>query len=262
MLDSLWKYRHFIFSSIFNEFANRFANSKLGGLWLVINPLSQVLIYALILTNVLSTKLPGIQSKFGYTIYLMAGLLCWSLFSEIINRCTNIFIEQANLIKKMSFPRITLPSIVVGSCLLNNLLLLFCMLVIFIFMGQMPTLSMLLALPLVTLLTIFFAIGIGLILGVLNVFIRDISQLVPIGLQLWFWFTPIIYPENIIPEQFRSWLTLNPIYKLIRAYHDIFVYGLFPNLTDMAETLLMSLSLMLIGLLIFRRASPEMVDVL
>lgn len=262
MLDSLLKYRHFILSSIFNEFANRFANSKLGGLWLVINPLSQVLIYALILTNVLSAKLPGIQSKFGYTIYLMAGLLCWSLFSEIINRCTNIFIEQANLIKKMSFPRITLPSIVVGSCLLNNMLLLLCMLVIFIFMGQMPTLSMLLALPLLTLLTIAFAIGIGLILGVLNVFIRDIAQMVPIGLQLWFWFTPIIYPETIIPVQYQSWLTLNPMYKLINAYHDVFLYGIFPKLTDLAEMFLISLGLMLIGLFIFRRASPEMVDVL
>ncbi|MBA2656794.1 MAG: ABC transporter permease [Tatlockia sp.] len=262
MFDSLIKYRHFIMSSIFNEFANRFANSKLGGLWLVLNPLTQVLIYALILSNVLSAKLPGVQSKYSYTIYLMAGLLCWSLFSEIISRCTTLFIEQSNLIKKMSFPRITLPSIVIGSCLLNNLLLLFCMLVIFVCLGHMPNAAMLLALPLLILVTVAFAVGIGLILGTLNVFIRDLTQIVPIALQLWFWFTPIIYPENIVPQKFQSLLALNPMYKLVSAYHDIFLYGLFPNLINLIEMLVISIGLMMFGLFIFRRASPEMVDVL
>ncbi|CDZ76247.1 Teichoic acid translocation permease protein TagG [Legionella massiliensis] len=262
MLANLWKYRHFITSSIRNEFANRFARSKLGALWLIINPLTQVLIYALILTNVLSTKLPGIQSKYSYAIYLMAGILCWSLFSEIITRCTNVFIEQSNLIKKMSFPRITLPSIVIGACLLNYFLLLFCMLVIFLFLGHLPSFSMLVTVPLLTLITLTFALGIGLILGVLNVFVRDISQVVPIVMQLWFWFTPIIYPENILPESYRHWLSFNPVYNLINAYHDVFVYGITPNIYSLLETILISSLLMLLGLFIFRRANAEMVDVL
>lgn len=109
MLRSLWQYRHFVLSSIRNEPKSRFARSKLGGMWVIINPLSQVLIYALILSNVLAAKIPGIENKYSYAIYLMAGLLTWSLFSEIINRYFNLFIEQGNLMKKMSFPRITLP---------------------------------------------------------------------------------------------------------------------------------------------------------
>jgi lipopolysaccharide transport system permease protein len=262
MLARLWKYRQFVVSSIYNEFSARFASSKLGGFWLILNPLMQVLIYALILSNILSTKLPGIDSKYSYTIYLMAGLLFWSLFSEVITRCTTVFVEKSNLIKKMNFPRIALPSIVLGSCLLSNFILLLCILVIFLFMGHPPSLSMLLAIPLLLLVTAALAVGLGLILGVLNVFIRDISQAVPIILQIWFWFTPIVYPENIVPESYQTWLKLNPIYKLITAYHDVFVYLRFPDLAGLMEMMVLSAVLLLISLLLFRRASPEMVDLL
>ena len=131
MFRGLWQYRHFVISSIRNEMISRFARSKLGGLWMIINPLAQVAIYALILSNVLAAKLPGIDNQYAYAIYLMAGLLAFTLFSEIISRCLNLFIEQGNLMKKMSFPRITLPTIVAGSCLLNNVLLFVAMLGVF-----------------------------------------------------------------------------------------------------------------------------------
>ncbi len=101
MLSSLWKYRYFIFSSIRNELISRFVRSKVGSLWVIINPLSQVLIYALILSNVLAAKLPGIESQYAYAVYLMAGLLVWTLFNEIVSRCLNLFIEQGNLMKKL-----------------------------------------------------------------------------------------------------------------------------------------------------------------
>src|SRR5690606_35077483 len=120
MLQSLWRYRHFVLSSIRNELVTRFARSKLGGLWMVISPLAQVAIYALILSNLLAARLPGIENKYAYAIYLMAGLLAWTLFSDIITRCLTLFVDQGNLLKKMSFPRITLPAIAVGSSLLNN----------------------------------------------------------------------------------------------------------------------------------------------
>ena len=214
LLRSLWQYRHFVLSSIRNEFISRFARSKLGGLWMIINPLSQVAIYALILSNVLAAKLPGIESKFAYAIYLMAGLLAWTLFNEIISRCLTLFIEKGNLMKKMHFPRITLPAIVVGSGLVNNGLVFIAMIVIFLLLGHQFGMVMFWLLPLTILLTVF-ALGVGLILGVMNVFVRDLTQAVPIVLQVWFWFTPIVYPSNIIPESYRYLLNLNPMYHFI-----------------------------------------------
>ena len=259
MFRSLWRYRHFVLSSIHNELKSRFARSKFGGFWMIINPLSQVLIYALILSNVLAAKLPGIENKYSYAIYLMAGLLAWTLFSEIIGRCLTLFIEQGNLMKKMSFPRVTLPAIVIGSCLLNNILLFSAMLVIFALLGHQFTLAMLWLIPL-TLVVVVLALGIGLILGVMNVFLRDIGQVTPIILQMIFWFTPIVYPINIIPEAYRHWLKFNPMYPLTDVYQQVLVYGNNPNWEGVLIIAAIGLILAGVSLFIFRRASAEMVD--
>lgn len=262
MFRSLWHYRHFVLSSIRNELISRFARSKLGGLWMIINPLSQVAIYALILSNVLAAKLPGVSNQYAYAIYLMAGLLAWTLFSEIIGRCLNLFIEQGNLMKKMSFPRITLPAIVVGSNLLNNILLFIAMLGIFAMLGHQFSVAMLWLMPL-TLIVVVFALGIGLILGVMNVFLRDIGQLIPIIMQMLFWLTPIVYPVSIIPESYQHLLNLNPMYPITHAYQQILVYGAAPTLDGgLATTAIIALVLILLSLFLFRRASAEMVDVL
>jgi lipopolysaccharide transport system permease protein len=260
MFRSLWHYRHFVLSSIRNELISRFARSKLGGLWMIINPLSQVAIYALILSNVLAAKLPGVSNQYAYAIYLMAGLLAWTLFSEIIGRCLNLFIEQGNLMKKMSFPRITLPAIVVGSNLLNNILLFIAMLGIFAMLGHQFSVAMFWLIPL-TLIVVVFALGIGLILGVMNVFLRDIGQLIPIIMQMLFWFTPIVYPVGIIPESYLHLLNLNPMYPITHAYQQILVYGATPAFDGgLATTAIIALVLILLSLFLFRRAGAEMVD--
>ncbi|EGG99390.1 O-antigen export system permease protein RfbD [gamma proteobacterium IMCC2047] len=262
MFRSLWQYRHFVLSSIRNELKSRFARSKLGGLWMIINPLSQVAIYALILSNVLAAKLPGIDSQYAYAIYLMAGLLAWTLFNEIISRCLTLFIEQGNLMKKMSFPRITLPSIVIGSCLLNNTLLFIAMLGIFALLGHQFSIAMLWLIPL-TFIVVTLSLGIGLVLGIMNVFVRDIGQGIPIVLQVWFWFTPIVYPADIIPESYRHLLNLNPMYSITNAYHQVLVYNKAPALdSGLVSISIIALGLMLLSLFLFRRAGPEMADVL
>nr|VFK10874.1 MAG: lipopolysaccharide transport system permease protein [Candidatus Kentron sp. LPFa]VFK27309.1 MAG: lipopolysaccharide transport system permease protein [Candidatus Kentron sp. LPFa] len=261
MLHSLWRYRHFILSSIRNDLITRFVRSKLGGLWIIINPLAQVAIYALILSNILGARLPGIDNKYAYAIYLMAGLLAWTLFTEILNRCLNLFIEHGNLMKKMNFPRITLPAIVVGSNLINNGLLLIAMLGIFLLLGHHFSLIMLWLLPLTVILT-GFSLGIGLVLGVINVFLRDIGQVIPIILQVCFWFTPIVYPANIIPETYRHWLNLNPIYHFTSAYQNVLVYGRPPQFEGLIVISALTLLLLLLSLFLFRRANEEMMDAL
>jgi lipopolysaccharide transport system permease protein len=228
---------------------------------MMITPLAQVAIYALILSNILAAKLPGIDNKYAYSIYLMAGLLAWTLFSEIIGRCLNLFIEHANLLKKMNFPRITLPALVAGSCLLNNVLLFVSMMGVFILLGHDFSISILWLIPL-TFIVIILAIGIGLTLGVMNVFLRDIGQLTPIALQMLFWFTPIIYPINIIPIQYRHWLNLNPMYHIADAYQQILVYGTNPNIKSLIIILGLGVILIALSLFMFRRASVEMVDAL
>lgn len=236
-------------------------HSKLGALWMIFNPLAQVMIYALILSNILAAKLPGINNKFGFSIYLMAGTLGWALFSEVITRSINLFVENANLMKKIHFPRVTLPSIMLGSCLLNNLILLSTILIIFTFLGHRINFTIFWLIPL-TGMVILFAFGIGLILGIINVFVRDIAQVVPIILQILFWLTPIVYPITIIPAEYIVFLNKNPLLSIIEAYHDILVYGKAPAILPFIHINVVGVMILLVGFLMFRKASPEMVDVL
>jgi len=260
-LKALWAYRHFVVSSIRNELVSQFARSKLGGLWMIINPLAQVAIYALILSNVLAAKLPGVEGQYAYAIYLIAGLLAWTLFNEIVSRSTNLFIAQGNLLKKMSFPRITLPAITMGSSVLNNILLFIAALGVFLLLGHQFTPAMFWLLPLAVVVAAF-GVGLGLTLGVLNVFLRDVGQFMTIVLQMWFWFTPIVYPATIIPEQYRHLLDFNPIYPLTHAYQQVLVYGQTPSFDGMLTPIGIAVALLASGLFLFRRASEEMVDVL
>lgn len=226
---------------------------------MILNPLAQVLMYALVLSAVLSTKLPSVDSHFAYALYITSGIFAWSLFSELVLKCLSLFLDNANLLKKMAFPRICLPMIVTGSALINNLLLLVCILFIFLLLGHQLTVH-LLWLPLLISITVALGLGIGLTLGVLNVFIRDIGQAVPILLQFGFWFTPIVYLANIIPEKYRGLLALNPMYHLVGGFQDTLVFHKNPSWTGVSIAAIVSALLLSLALFMFRKASAEMAD--
>lgn len=261
LLRAIYAYRLFIVSSIKNELHLRFVRSKLGALWIVIHPLMQVLIFALILSEVLSAKLPGINNKYAYALYLMAGTLCWALFSETISKCLTLFIDNSNLLKKMAFPRVCLPLIAAGTALVNNLMLLVAILAVFAALGHVPDIQIV-WLPILILITLMLAMGVGLLLGTLNVFMRDIGQVVPVILQALFWLTPVVYNIDILSQGVQRWFRLNPLLPLVTSYQNILVYGKSPLWSELAILVGVSFLLLLFALLVFRRASPEMVDVL
>lgn len=261
MLKSIWKYRHFILSSIRNELVSRFARSKIGAAWLIFNPLTQVLMYAVVLSAVISTKLPGIDNRFSYAIYITAGILAWTLFSELVLRCLTIFIDNGNLIKKVAFPKICLPVIVSGSILFNYLILFLTIVTIFSLLGHVPT-SSLFWLPFLTLVTLLLGVSIGLILGILNVFMRDVGSFVPVIMQFGFWFTPIVYPASIIPDTYRAWIEINPMFHIVSGYQSILVYNQAPNFSALITIGFASVVLLAIALTLFRKSNAEMVDAL
>lgn len=260
LLSAAWRYRSFVGSSVANEFKARLKRSRLGTAWVVLQPLAQVFIYATVLSNVLAAKLQGVNNKYAYAAYLIAGSACWSLFVEIVQRCLTVFIDFSSLLKKIQFPRITLPMIVIGSASVNNLALVIVALLILPILGFYPNLN-LLWLPVLMFLTIALATGFGLFLGTLNVFIRDIGQIIPIVLQFWFWLTPIVYPVTIIPAALRQFLFINPLVPLVGGYQNVLVYGTPPP-PGLWWVAVVSLVLLVVSMFLFRRASAEMVDVL
>lgn len=258
---AIWQYRNFVLSAIISEIKGRFAASKFGFFWLVLHPLAQVAVFALVLAKVLGAKLPGIEGDWAYVAYLLAGMLAWTLFAEVVTRCTNAFVDNANYLKKVVFPRICLPVIISGSALINNLLLFAAMVVILYTIGFRPT-ETVVWLPALIVLNLAFAVGLGIFLGVLNVFLRDVGQVLQIVLQFWFWLTPIVYSVQILPEGFAPILKWNPLFPLVSAYHDILIYDQAPDWSSLVNFVLLTAALIVVGLVLFRRASPEMVDVL
>lgn len=228
---------------------------------MILNPLAQATIFALVLSEVMGARLPNIDNKAAYAIYLMAGTAAWGLFAEIMNRCTTVFIDYSNTLKKIAFPRLCLPLIVGGSALLNHMLLLLAIAVVFLFFGHYPS-SAWLVLPLGILMIVMFAFGLGILLGLMNVFSRDIGQILNIVLQLWFWFTPIVYTADTLPKRFSRVLELNPMTPIVRIYQNAMLYGKVPEWHSLTIPCMLAGGLFLFSFWIFRRASADLVDAL
>ena len=259
MLRALWGCRGFVLGSVRREFQSKYRNTMLGAAWTVLNPLAMIVVYTVIFSQVMRNRLPGSESGLSYSIYLCAGVLTWGLFAEIVGRAQSMFIEQANLIKKISFPRIALPVIVVLNAGLNFAIIFGLFTGFLIVSGHFPGWVFLAIVP-VLLLQVAFAIGLGLVLGVLNVFFRDIGQFFAIFIQFWFWFTPVVYPVAILPDAIRALLVWNPLAAMVMAYQAVLVYGRGPDWASLAPAFIAAVLLCLLGLRLFRRRVGEMVD--
>ena len=259
MLRGLWSYRGFVLGSVKREFQAKYSNAILGALWSLLSPLAMIVVYTVIFAEVMHSKLPGTPSTYGYSIYLCAGVLTWGLFAEIVARAQNVFIEQANLIKKISFPRICLPLIVVLNALVNFGII-FGLFVVFLLASHNFPGWVFFTLAPVLLVQVLFAIGLGMVAGVLNVFFRDVGQFLTIAMQFWFWLTPIVYPASILPPQVRPLLGWNPMAAVIGSDQRVLVQGLAPDWHALAPAALLAVLLCVFGLRLFRKRSGEMVD--
>jgi len=218
-----------------------------------------IVVYTVIFSQVMHSRMPGVTNSFGYSIYLCSGILTWGLFAEVVGRGQNVFLEYANLLKKISFPRLCLPVTIICNALLNFSIVFSLFTLFLLVSGNFPGLSYFYLIP-VLLVLMVFAIGLGITLGVLNVFFRDVGQFFGIALQFWFWLTPIIYPADILPAKAQQYLSYNPMYGVITAAQNILVKSESPQLHQLIPTLFIGIILCVIGLKLFRKHSGEMVD--
>ncbi|WP_417315876.1 ABC transporter permease [Cycloclasticus pugetii] len=258
-LKTIWQYRGFMWATIIRDFQVRYQSSLLGVAWLIIQPLAMILVYTLIFSQVMKAKIPGNDSDFAYTIYLCSGLLAWGLFSEQLSRTKSVFIENSNLMKKVTFPKFCLPLIVAFSSIFNFFII-YGLFVIFLFItGQFPGLNFFGVFP-VIFFQVVFTLGLGLSLAVLNVYFRDVGQLVDVALQFLFWGTPIVYTLSIIPEWAHSYLYLNPLAHFIEIYQGILLTHKFPRLEEFFTLFSFCLVSIAIGFYLFTKYADEMVD--
>jgi lipopolysaccharide transport system permease protein len=218
-----------------------------------------ILIYTVIFSRVMQGRLPGNHNPLAYSFYLCTGILIWGLFAEVVGRAQGVFLEYANLLKKLQFPRVCLPAIILINAVLNFLIVFTIFTAVLILTNSFPGWPYIALLPLL-LIQLCFSIGLGIGLGVLNVFFRDVGQFVNIALQLWFWCTPVVYPLNILPEKVQGWLLFNPMTRIIEADHQILIAGEWPNWISLWWPMLLAVLFCWWGMRAFRVHSADMVD--
>ncbi len=258
-LDNPWPYRHFVIEAIRGEIKRQFARSTFGALWLVLHPLARAAVYAVVFSELIVVRVPNVDNVFAYTIYLMAGMCAWGLFNDVVMRCATIFVEYEATMKKIPVSHFCMPAIACGGALFAHVLLLLAMLLVSVCLGIMPGLAWLSILPGIVILLTFGA-GLGVILGVFQVFKRDVAQMAGIALQLWFWMTPVIYLAENLPRKFQWVADLNPLRPVVAIYQEAMLYGRYPAIEPLVAPFGIGLALCLTAILLLRRASGDLVD--
>lgn len=257
--SSLRLHGGFIAASVRREFQLRYLNSLLGASWTILNPLAMMLVYTLIFSQVMQVRLPGNQSAYAYSIFLLCGLLPWGLLTDIVSRGPTLFLDQANVLKKIQFPKISLLIIAVISSIINFAIIFGLFILFLVVSGQFPGWVIWTMLP-ILLLQICLAASLCLILAILHVFFRDVAPLTNIALQFGFWLTPIVYSITMVPQKYQEYLALNPLMPLFEAYHTIFISEQMPQWSSLWSTVLISMLLCGCAVYLYQRCSAEIVD--
>ena len=265
----LWSHRSILWLLTVRDIKVRYAGSMLGIMWNVIHPVVMILIYILILGSILPGKMGGGVSRGDYVVHLCAGMIPWLVFQEILMRSSTTLLENATLIKKVAFPEIILHLSVVLNAVFIHFISFVAFILILLVMGLWPGAIVLVCFGILAAIAIF-ALGLGLVFSVLNIYFRDVGQVVTIGLQFLFWFTPIVYmPELILRGSGRTTrvigalLEVNPVMHFTRMSQWVFG-GTEPNAffsrVDLALVLLAPCLALALGLTMFNRFKHDMLD--
>jgi lipopolysaccharide transport system permease protein len=243
------------------DFTERYSGSVLGFTWSFIYPLINILIYMIIFGNLMGARLPGMTSMWGYGIYLIAGIVPWTAFANTVTRSSTVFLDKKNIITKIHLDLPTLPLFIVISETITFIVTFLIFLGILFVTGYSfsPYLAFI---PVIYLIQQLFAYALGLFLAMFVVFLRDLREIVTIGFQIWFWFTPIVYVFEILPPLAQQILFWNPALAFISAYHDVFILGKMPSFLYLFLVLIMSILLIGLDYIIFKKLEKDIRDFL
>jgi lipopolysaccharide transport system permease protein len=254
-LRDLWAYRELFYFLIWRDLKVRYKQTLLGVAWVIIQPLLSMLVFALIFGRVVGVPSEGIP----YPLFAMAGLLPWTFFSSSVTRSGNSLVGSAHLITKVYFPRLIIPGAAVAAGLVDFAIGFVLLALLMVYYG-VPVSMNVLMLPMLVLLTAFFALGIGLWASALNVKYRDIGQILPFLVLLGMFATPIIYPSSIFPAKWRWVLELNPLTGIIEGYRAS-LFGRPFNWSAIGISAAVTLALLVWAAYSFRSMEKDFADV-
>ncbi|MFC2081664.1 ABC transporter permease [Candidatus Bipolaricaulota bacterium] len=252
----LWNYRELLYFLTWRDVKVRYKQAVLGFLWAFVQPFLKMIVFSVIFGTFAQMDSEG----FPYPIFLYAGLLPWQFFADSVTRSGNSVVGSANLITKVYFPRLIIPISSVGAALVDFAISFGVLLGLMLFYRTMPTLSILMLLPLVV-LTIMTALGVGIFVSALNVAYRDFRYIVPFLVQIWMFVTPVVYATTIIPRRWYWLVQLNPMGGIVDAYRSAILGKPF-DWNTLAISLMISAAMFTVGLIVFRRTERYFADII
>ena len=243
------------------DFTERYSGSVLGTLWTFIWPIVNIFIYVVIFSKIMGARLPGKSATFSYGVYLIAGLVPWTAFMNTVLRSTSVFVDKKGIISKI---RVSLPYLPLYIVLSETVIFIITIsiYIIFLILTGYPLSKSLIFIPLIYLVQQIFAFALGFFMAIFYVFIRDLREVIGIVLQIWFWFTPIVYIFNILPDFAKKYFVYNPAYFFIKAYQDVFVFGNLPHFPSLIKITLIGHAILILSYLFYIKLEKDIRDLL
>ena len=246
VFKNIYNYRELLKTNVKKEIRGRYKNSVLGVMWSFLNPLLQLAVYAVIFGALLA------GGDNTYHIYICVALIPWTYFTTAITQSAYTIIGNADIIKKVYFPREILPISVVTSGAVNFVIST-AIILAFVLISGLGISKYIILYPVILFIQYVLLLGIGFIISSITVYFRDLEHIIGIILMVAFYGTPIVYKIEQLPENLQLLMQLNPMTHLINAYRDIFYYQQMPNIKALAILFGISVVLLVVGYAIFKK---------
>jgi lipopolysaccharide transport system permease protein len=255
-LKELWAYRELLYFLIWRDVKVRYKQTALGVAWAIIQPVFTMIVFSLFFGRLAKMPSDGIP----YPLFSYAALVPWTFFSQGLSLASNSLVGSANLIKKVYFPRLSVPIAAVASGLIDFSIAFIVLLGMILYYGIIPTLNVI-WLPFLLLLTLVTSLGVSLWLSALNVQFRDVRYILPFLMQLWLFATPIAYPSSLLSEPWRTLYSINPMVGVVEGFRWALLGAKTAPGPMLVVSSLAALALLVGGAFYFRRLEKTFADV-
>ena len=251
-IAEMGRYRFLIWNMVVRDLRIRYKRSVLGFVWVTLNPLFQMAVLYVVFSQIFRF---GIQH---FAIYLLGGILVWSLFGQGTNTAMSQLVNNAPILRKLYVPPSAFVVAAIGSAMLNLVFSLAPFVLLAFINGIFPSLSWIYAIVPIIQVSVF-TLGIGLIVSALYVFFRDISEIYSVVISAYYYATPIFYSINVLPAPMRALERFNPMYLYISSFRDAIMNNTIPSLTQIAASSMLALGCLIVGWVVFTRVEKRFV---
>jgi len=254
----LWAFRELLYFLAWRDIKVKYKQTVLGAAWVILQPFTTMIVFSILFGKLAKVPSDGIP----YPIFVYAGLLPWNYFSSALSNSGNSLVSSSNLITKVYFPRLIIPTSASLAGLLDFFIAFIILIGMMFFYNFTPSALGILMIPALIFLTFLVAVGCGLWLSALNVEYRDFQYVIPFLIQIWMFATPVIYPVTLFPEKYRWLLSLNPMAGIIEAFRAAAIGHQQVNWNLLIVSSGIGVLIFLTGLLYFRRVERSFADVI